>query len=136
MNHNITHFTARGDERGWLIAIEEGREVPFTIKRVYYIFGTVPGVRRGKHAHKKLRQLAICIQGSCDFFMDNGKVQETISLCSRSAGLLIEPMVWHEMDNFSPDCVLLVLASDLYRESDYIRSWSEFESRLSGENVL
>jgi len=105
--------------------------VPFPIKRVYYIFGTKPGVKRGKHAHRKLRQLAICLSGSCRFLMDDGVSRQEILLSSNTHALGIEPMVWHEMEDFSADCVLLVLASDIYEESDYIRSRAEFDSMVN-----
>ena len=131
MSYELCQFTARGDSQGWLIALEEGRQVPFTVKRVYFIYGTNSGVTRGKHAHKKLRQLAICIHGSCRFLMDDGVSKQQIVLDQKTQGLIIEPMVWHEMDDFSHDCVLLVLASDLYEESDYIRSRSAFDSAAS-----
>lgn len=128
MSFEINQFTPRGDSQGWLIALEEGRQVPFPIKRVYYIFGTKPGVKRGKHAHRKLRQLAICLSGSCRFIMDDGATRNEFLLTSNTQGLQIDPMVWHEMEEFSADCVLLVLASDIYDESDYIRSKDEFDS--------
>lgn len=131
MNLEIIDFIPRGDEHGWLVALEGGRQVPFAIQRVYYIYGTQPGVRRGKHAHRALRQLAICVRGSCRFHMDDGRTKREFLLERSDQGLLIEPMVWHEMDGFSLDCVLLVLASGPYDESDYIRSFGEF-TRLVG----
>lgn len=128
MNFQVNQYSPKGDNDGWLIALESGRQVPFAIKRVYYIYGTKPGVKRGRHAHRKLRQLAICMKGSCRFLMDDGMSRQEICLDHNSLGLAIEPMVWHEMDEFSADCILLVLASDLYEESDYIRSRVEFDS--------
>ncbi len=126
MNLEIINFVPRGDEHGWLVALESGLQVPFALKRVYYIYGTQPGVRRGKHAHRQLRQLAICLKGSCRFYMDDGCRKDEFLLNRNDLGLLIEPMVWHEMDDFSADCILLVLASDLYEEGDYIRSYAQF----------
>ena len=111
---------------GWLIALENMRTVPFAVQRVYYIYGSQPGVRRGKHAHHKLRQMAICLQGSCRFHMEDGRSKQEIVLNRRDHGLMIEPMIWHEMDEFSPDCLLLVLASGFYDEADYIRDYAEF----------
>jgi dTDP-4-dehydrorhamnose 3,5-epimerase-like enzyme len=121
-------FFPKGDERGWLIALESMKEVPFEIRRVYYIYGTQSGVRRGKHAHHQLRQLAICLHGSCRFFMDDGRTKEEILLNRTTKGLLIEPMVWHEMDDFSADCILMVLANGSYDRSDYIFSYDEFKT--------
>jgi len=131
VSFQLSNFIPKGDSLGWLVALEEGRQVPFPIKRVYYIFGTKPGVKRGKHAHRKLRQLAICLSGSCRFLMDDGVSRQEILLSSNTHALGIEPMVWHEMEDFSADCVLLVLASDIYEESDYIRSRAEFDSMVN-----
>lgn len=116
-----------GDDRGDLVAIEENESVPFTIKRVYYIFNTEDGISRGFHAHKNLKQVAICIKGSCRMVLDDGKRKEEILLSSPRKGLLIDGLVWREMHDFSPDCVLLVLASEGYDESDYIRNYQEFK---------
>lgn len=119
-------FPNLGDERGRLVSLESNRLIPFEVKRVYYIFDTHKQVSRGFHAHKKLKQLAIAINGSCSFMLDDGANKEHILLSSPKQGLLIEDMVWHEMYNFSDDCVLLVLANDFYDESDYIRDYDNF----------
>jgi len=119
-------FTIMGDERGSLIALEEYHNTPFDIKRVYYIFGTKEGVRRGFHAHKELKQIAICVSGSCMFHLDDGKNTQEFLLNSPNQGLLIEGLIWREMYNFSSDCVLLVLASEHYDEDDYIRDYDAF----------
>ena len=127
MEIKFIEFEIKGDNRGNLIALEEFRNIPFEIKRVYYIFGTKKGVRRGFHAHKNLQQVAICVSGSCKFLLDNGKERvEDIVLDSPSKGLFIDKMIWREMYDFSEDCILLVLASDYYDERDYIRNYSEF----------
>ncbi|MCU8031116.1 FdtA/QdtA family cupin domain-containing protein [Shewanella sp. SM73] len=119
-------FQTHGDDRGALVALEEGRNIPFPVKRVYYLFNTKEGVGRGFHAHKALKQIAICLKGHCRFVMDNGVDKAEIILNSPSQGLLIDIMQWHEMYDFSDDCILLVLASDLYNESDYIRDYEQF----------
>jgi dTDP-4-dehydrorhamnose 3,5-epimerase-like enzyme len=119
-----------GDERGSLIAMEEFRNVPFQIKRIYYLFDTKQGVSRGFHAHKKLQQLAICVRGNCRFILDNGKTKEDVFLSTPDKGLLLEKNVWHEMHDFSDDCVLMILADDLYDESDYIRCYQSFISSI------
>ncbi len=115
-----------GDERGSLVALESGKTVPFDIKRVYYIFFTKKDVSRGFHAHRHLKQLAVCVTGSCRFVLDDGKSREEIVLDNSTTGLLIGEMVWREMHDFSPDCVLMVLASEYYDENDYIRDYQEF----------
>jgi len=128
---NFIDFRIRGDELGWLIALEGERNVPFPIKRVYYIFGTRPGVRRGRHAHHKLRQLIVCLAGTCSILLDDGRQTEEVRLARNDQGLLLEPMVWHEMFDFSPGCVLLVLADQWYDETDYIRSYSAFKAAVA-----
>ena len=118
----------RGDERGSLIAIEGGANVPFQIARVYYVFGTKAGVDRGFHAHLELQQLAVCVSGSCTMVLDDGKQRVEVRLDSPTLALTIPPMIWHEMRDFSPDCVLMVLADAPYEESDYIRDYDAFLS--------
>lgn len=122
----LVDFSVLGDERGSLIALESNNQIPFDISRVYYLYGTKQGVSRGFHAHKKLKQLAICIKGSCRFVMDDGTNKQEIVLSTPDNGLLIDAMQWHEMYDFSDDCVLLVLANQAYDESDYIRDYSKF----------
>lgn len=115
-----------GDERGSLIALEQGQNIPFNIKRAYYIFGTQPDVSRGYHAHRQLEQMVVCVAGSCRIFMDDGVVSDSVVLSSSNKALLIKNMIWREMHDFSSDCVLLVFASEHFNEADYIRSYDEF----------
>ncbi len=121
-------FPTRGDERGRLI-IQEGASdlVPFEIKRTFFVFDTTPGTVRGNHAHYKNRQVLICVSGACTIKceMPDG-TKRAYRLDWPNKGLLIEGMVWHTMEEFSKDAVLLVLASEHYDESDYIRGYSEF----------
>ena len=131
MKIEIINFDTKGDERGSLISLEENKNIPFEIKRVYYIFNTVEGTRRGFHAHKKLKQLLVCVSGSCKILLDDGKSKEEISLDNPNKGLLIESMIWREMFDFSPDCVLMVLANEVYDESDYFRDYQQFLSYLN-----
>ncbi len=119
-------FQLIGDERGSLISLEANKNVPFDTRRVYYIFDTKRDVHRGFHAHKKLEQVLICVSGSCDVLLDNGSEKEVVKLNKKNEGLYIGTMIWREMFNFSPDCVLMVLASDYYDESEYIRNYEEF----------
>lgn len=128
---NIISFPPLGDDRGSLVALEANRTIPFDVKRVYYIFGTQPGVSRGFHAHRALQQVAVCVTGKCRMVLDDGQRREEVWLNSPTKGLLIGDLVWREMHDFSPDCVLLVLASELYNETDYIRSYDEFKRILS-----
>lgn len=123
---NWLDFQVLGDERGSLVALEHGRNVPFDIRRVYYIYRTESGVSRGFHAHHNLRQVAMCVSGSCRMVLDDGVTREEVVMDCPTRGLLIEGLMWREMHDFSDDCVLLVLASELYDESDYIRDYDEF----------
>lgn len=118
-----------GDDRGGLVAIEANKDIPFDIKRVYYIFATQQDVARGFHAHKELQQLAVCVAGKCKMVLDDGTKKEEIWLDSPNKGIIIKDMIWHEMYDFSEDCVLMVLASEHYDESDYIRNYDEFLNR-------
>ena len=111
-------FQPHGDDRGQLVALEEFKDIPFKIKRVYYMYDTVTDVRRGFHAHKALEQILICIHGSCKILV--------IPLEKPYEGLYVANNMWREMYDFSPDAVLLVLASELYDESDYIRNYDDF----------
>lgn len=115
-----------GDARGQLVALEEKKEIPFDIKRVYYIYDTLAGVHRGFHAHKSLKQLLICIHGSCKVLLDNGQEKEIVILDKPYEGIFIQNYIWREMYDFSTDAVLLVLASEIYDESDYIRDYDRF----------
>ncbi|KIE19464.1 dTDP-6-deoxy-3,4-keto-hexulose isomerase [Vibrio sinaloensis] len=119
-------FDVLGDDRGSLISLEENKNIPFDIKRIYYIFGTKKNVSRGFHAHKNLQQVVICVKGSCRFVLDDGQRRESIVMDSPNIGLFIDNHKWREMHDFSEDCVLMVLASNYYDEMDYIRDYDEF----------
>ena len=122
----LIDLNVRGDARGSLIALEEGREVPFDIARAYYIYGTEAGVARGFHAHRALQQLAVVVRGSCQMLLDDGKSRTWVPLDRPDRAVLVGAMVWHEMHEFTEDCVMLVLADDVYDESDYIRNHDDF----------
>lgn len=122
----LVPLTVRGDQRGSLVAIEGRKDVPFEIARVYYVFGTKPGTDRGLHAHRKLRQVAVAVSGGCTMVLDNGLNRQKVRLEDPSTAVTIPPMIWHEMTDFTADCVLMVLADDLYDESDYIRDYELF----------
>ncbi|EBL1504688.1 WxcM-like domain-containing protein, partial [Salmonella enterica] len=116
-----------GDERGTLISLERDKNIDFEIRRVYYIFDTKQGVVRGFHAHKNLKQLIIPVRGSCRFILDDGYERVSILLDNPSQGLLVNSLIWREMSDFSDDCVLMILASNEYDESDYIRDYEVFK---------
>ncbi|WP_075721192.1 sugar 3,4-ketoisomerase [Roseburia sp. 499] len=127
-------FQQHGDDRGQLVALEEFKDIPFEIKRVYYMYDTKEGVRRGFHAHKSLEQILICIHGSCKILLDNGTEKKIVSLESPYEGLYVSNSMWREMFDFSPDAVLMVLASDYYKEEDYIRNYDEFLKYVKEQN--
>ncbi len=120
MNFKLFDFHIFGDERGSLISLESNKNIPFEIKRVYYIFDTKKDVIRGKHAHKNLQQILIAVSGSCKVLVDNKQDKKIYELNNPSQGLFIQNNTWREIFEFSPDCVLMVLASDYYNKDDYI----------------
>jgi len=122
----LVDFPRHGDARGQLAVAELGGALPFPLRRVYWIHGTKPGVSRGFHAHKELRQLCVCVAGSVRLNLFDGRREESVILDSSAKGLLIGPSVWREMHDFSPDCVLMVFASAEYDEADYIRDREAF----------
>ncbi len=126
MVYKIIDFQKHGDARGMLVALEENKEIPFNIKRVYYMYDTLADVRRGFHAHKHLQQILICIHGSCKIHLDDGFETAEVTLDKPFEGLYVSNNMWREMYDFSPDAVLMVLASDFYDENDYIRNYDEF----------
>lgn len=124
-------FPPHGDDRGQLVAIEAMNDLPFEVKRVYYIYDTLPGVRRGFHAHRNLQQILVCVHGSCKILLDNGHEQENILLDKPYEGLYIANDMWREMYDFSQGAVLLVLASEHYDEADYIRNYEDFKKLVA-----
>ena len=123
-------LAARGfnDSRGQLFVLENGKEIPFLVKRVYYITGVDDiTIERGFHAHKKLYQVMFCTGGSCEVTLDNGHERETILLDSSDKCIYVKPNIWRELRRFSsPSATLVVLASEVYDETDYIRNYEEF----------
>ena len=120
------------DSRGYLSVVENGIDIPFDIKRIYYLY-MVPEVARGAHAHKALQQLLIATSGSVDVIMDDGLEKKTFHLDRPWKGLFIPSGLWRDLENFSGGTVLMCLASDGYDEKDYIRNYDEF-LLYKGEN--
>lgn len=125
-------LTLRSDARGWLVAVQDGSGLPFTVHRVYYVGGAPPGVRRGWHAHHRTQQAAVCVSGACSFLLDDGRSRATARLDQPHRALLVPPLLWHEMFDFTADCVLLVFADLPFDEADYIRAYPEFLSEAVG----
>ncbi|HEB27307.1 MAG TPA: WxcM-like domain-containing protein [Porticoccus sp.] len=114
------------DPRGNLTFIEGGNHIPFDIRRVYYLYDVPGGSERGGHAHKELYQLIIAISGSFDIHLDDGYSKKTVHLNRSYQGLLVCPMIWRDIDNFSSGTVCMVLASERYDEFDYYRNYEQF----------
>jgi len=130
----IDKFKVLGDNRGQLVALEENKEIPFDIKRVFYIYGTQPNTPRGNHSHYKTKQFLIAVNGSCKVTLDDGKTKETFDLNKPNLGLFQDALIWGTMHDFSSDCVLVVLASEHYDESDYIRDYDMFLKEVANDS--
>ena len=126
MDYKILNFDTKNDNRGSLIALENLKEIPFEIQRIYYIYDTNPDFPRGAHAHKELEQVLIMMDGSCEIVLNDGRNNKSIILNRPDIGLFIGKNMWREMRNFSYGAKLLVLASDFYNENEYIRDYDEF----------
>lgn len=133
MNFKMIDLKVFGDKRGSLISLEGGANVPFEIKRVYYIYDTKPDVERGKHAHKNLEQVVVCLHGSCKFVLNDGSKTENVELNRPDKALYIGQNIWREMKDFSYGAVLMVLASDHYDEKEYIRDYNEFLKEIKND---
>ena len=131
MTHFV-EFSKIADERGSLVPVDLNKKLPFDCKRVYFLKNLDPQLRRGFHAHHALRQAFYCVQGSCVVMLDDGARKVDVAVSGEKA-LLIEPMIWHEMYDFSADCVIAVFASEHYLEKDYIRDRSTFQKLISGD---
>lgn len=126
MAYRIVELEEIGCARGKLMAFENGVNLEFTPQRTYVIYGNNDNVRRGYHAHYDLKQLIVCVNGSCKFLIDDGKDKKIISLSKPQQGLVIEGLVWREIFDFSHDCILMVLADKIYDPDDYIRDYQFF----------
>ena len=125
-NCSVIELDKHHHEKGNISIVENNKEVPFEIKRVYYLYDIPGGEDRGAHAHKDLSQLIIAAGGSFDIILDDGNVKRSITLNRPYIGLLIVPGIWRELINFSSGSICMVLASHKYNESDYIRDYDEF----------
>lgn len=125
-------FHQRVNDTGSLSFLEGEKDIPFPIRRVYYIYQVKEGERRGFHAHKKLQQVLLCVHGSCKILLDDGTERRSVELNDPNVGLFIGPSTWREMYDFTSDAVLLVLASEYYDEADYIRNYDDFINYIAG----
>lgn len=133
INTRMTTFRANTSKWGSLIALEGertgAREIPFDIKRVYYIYDVSEGVRRGFHSHNDLEQMLVCVHGSVKILLKTPMGEEIVTLDSPDKGLYIGPMIWREMFDWRDGAVLMVLASKYYDEKDYIRDYAAYEEQ-------
>ncbi len=134
-NTEIREFRVNYDKYGKLVALEENDNIPFEIKRVYYIYEVDENVRRGFHSHKHLQQVLICVHGSVKILLKTPQEEKIITLDDPKQGLYIGPNIWREMYDFTDGAVLLVLASEHYDVNDYIRDYMEYERHYKkGDN--
>ena len=127
-------FADLGDERGKLVVAEGELDIPFSIQRVFYIYGSDDSVVRGQHANRNSEFVLINVAGSSKVMITDGQNREVVTLSRPMEGLFIPKMVWKEMYDFSPDSVLLVLASTHYDGSEYIRDYNEYKKIIAEEN--
>jgi dTDP-4-dehydrorhamnose 3,5-epimerase-like enzyme len=130
----ITELPRIQDPRGNLTFVEAGRQAPFDIRRVYYLYDVPGGSERGGHAHLQLHQLMIAMSGSFDIVLDDGFDRKRVHLNRSYNALYIPPMTWRELDNFSSGSVCMVLASEHFDEADYIRDYSTFMVAVHGRS--
>jgi mannose-6-phosphate isomerase-like protein (cupin superfamily) len=121
-------FNKNHQIKGNLTAVTNNKQVPFAIKRIYYLYDVPGGLSRGAHAHLELQQLVVALSGSFTITLDDGKVKRSFELSRPNIGLLIPAGLWRELDNFSSGSICMVLASELYDEHDYIRDYDKFEA--------
>lgn len=126
MNIQVIEIPKIKEPRGNLSVIEKDI-IPFEMKRVYYLYDVPSGSERGGHAHKNLKQFLIALSGSFNVILNDGKEEKVITLNKPNEGLLINPGIWRELNNFSSGSVCLVIASAVYDEADYIRDFEEFK---------
>ncbi len=131
LENKIINFEIKGDDRGLLVALEENSNIPFPIKRVFYIYDTIKGISRGNHSHYSAKQLLVVVNGHCKVTLDNGRKKETFDLNKPNIGLFQDALIWGSMHDFSSDCVLMVLTDSHYDESDYIRSYQDFMEEVN-----
>ncbi|MDB5038889.1 MAG: WxcM domain protein [Bacteriovoracaceae bacterium] len=124
------------DPRGSLKVFEAGKEIPFDIRRIYYLSNVPSDQKRGGHAHRTLHQVFVAISGSFTVLLDDGKTEKIIKLGPQSQSLYVGPMLWRELYDFSPDGVCLCLASNLYEEADYIRDYSSFLKSMGSTKAV
>ena len=128
----LHHREEQRDARGRLLSLEVGRDIPFEIARVYFLYGSASGDERGFHAHRRLEQWAICVAGACTIVLDDGRARAEVRLDSPEKSLHIGAMIWRELKDFSPEAVLMVFASAPYDAADYVHDYQSFVALAGG----
>ncbi len=134
--YKVLEFPQLGDERGHLVVVEQLKEIPFDLKRIFYIYGTKGDVARGQHANRFSQFVLINLKGTCKVKVNDGENNEIIVLDKPHTGVYLEQMVWKEMYDLSSDSILLVLASELYDKSEYINDYDQFIKEVNKEEIL
>ena len=133
-NVEMIDFQQRGDERGHLVVVEENKDIPFELKRIFYMYGSDENVVRGQHANRKTEFVLINVAGSSKVLVKDGLGNEQLYVLDKAhSGIYIPRMVWKDMYDFSKDSILLVLASELYDNSEYIRDYDEYKRIMKKE---
>lgn len=123
---SIMQFKKIKNRAGNITSIENNVDIPFSVKRIYYLYDVPSGETRGGHAHKDLEQIIFAVSGSFDITIDDARTKKTVQLNRPDSGLYLRPGIWRELSNFSSGAVCLVLASDKFNEADYIRDYNNF----------
>ena len=131
-NYKIIELPKIHDPRGNLTFVEGGKHIPFEIKRVFYLYDVPTGESRGAHAHKNLHQFLVCLSGSFDVLLDDGRTKSIVKLNRPWKGLHIPPMTWASEVNFDSGSICLAMVSDYYNEADYIRDYDDFLDAVHG----
>ena len=129
--YKLLNFKVNGNEAGKLVAIEGLNQIPFEIKRIFYIYGVKGDTVRGRHSNRNSEFVMINVKGSADIRLHDGKKEQIVNLSKPNEGLYIPKLMWKDMYNFSDDCVMLVLSSEVYDENEYIRDFDEFLKEVS-----
>lgn len=126
MKPKTIKFKVNAKEKGGLVAIEGKSDIPFRIKRIYYVFGSKSGAIRGRHAYKNMKQLMICINGKCRLLSDDGRTRKVFTLSNRAEGIYLDKMTWSEVYGFSKDCILLIITNSHYNKLERIDNYERF----------
>lgn len=133
--YKVIEFPQLGDDRGQLVVVEQLKEIPFDLKRIFYIYGTKGDVARGQHANRYSEFVLINLCGSCKVLVDDGNNSEVIVLDKPHTGVYLDKLVWKEMFDFSSDSILLVLSSELYDKAEYINSYDDFIKEVKNAEI-